>query len=345
MPGRLNWKGLTSIDSVWPWLSLLASYLDTPTAIQKRGVYGGGVTPYGYLPQGRRGSTGKGVLDICEAEAKIVRLIFALYEQGYSQTAIAAWLNRHNIQLRKQQGTWGQNQVRRILLNEPGYRAEALFGHQTTDPEQIAHQPVLERRTGLTRTYIFGNQPDPLPQGSQVPDGMHGEAIPPISRADRLKSMTPTHAHVLLTLFALRDQGNLQKHIARIMNERGLVTPFEAKPWRQTLVGSYLARRKIFEAKIRELGVTLDDVADPITDSPVAAWGFARDDVAREVAGIARIKMLRAEGQSIPKIREQLRAEGIQTRLGAWWGNSSISRVLAGQPRRAEAFTPLVEAI
>ena len=95
-------------------------------AVRQKGTYYGGMAPFGYLAQAVAAS-GDGVLLVCEPEARVVRLAFALFERGYTPYAIADFLNDKRVPRRNMQQTWSQSNVNRILQREAAYRGETLF--------------------------------------------------------------------------------------------------------------------------------------------------------------------------------------------------------------------------
>ena len=303
------------------------------TAVEKNGVYAGGEVPYGYNAKGMRGDSGRGILIICDAEAEVIRLIFILFEMGYGQSAIANFLNRKNIPTRHGGHLgWRQGQIRRIIRHEAAYRAEGLFSRMVTNPETIAHAPILPTRSPEERTYLFGNV-ELLIQGTQVPDDMTGDPLPPTARTNSIHSLTDMQAKTILALFALRDQGITQWGCARRLNEYGLTT-LEGRPWQQSTIQMYLYRRTNYEAAISRLRVTLDaDWESFCFDSTFETKRLESDT---ELAAIKRIKLLRAAGMSISKIVSKLQEEGFTTKNGCKWHQNSVDRVIKGYTRRSE---------
>ncbi len=303
------------------------------SSIQRNGVYAGGEVPYGYLAKGMRGDSGKGVLIICDVEAEVIRLIFMLYELGYSQSAIAMFLNRKNIPTRHGGHLgWRQGQIRRIVRHEAAYRSEALFSHQFTNPDVIAHAPILPTRPKDERFYCFGNVQQ-LPWGTQVPDDVTGEPLPQSARSNSIHNLTEHQAKTILALFSLRDQGISQWGCASRMNEYGLTT-LEGRQWQQSTIHIYLARRRNYEEAISRLRITLD--ADWESFCFGSGWDSKTSESDMELAAIERMKSLRAAGMSIAKIVMKLQDEGYTTSNGCKWHPSTVDRVLKGYTRRSE---------
>jgi len=295
-------------------------------SVRSKGVYGGGEVPYAYLAKGTRGDSGKGVLKVCESEAKVVRLVFELYERGYSQTAIATYLNHMGVPTRFQRRTgWRQGQVRRILIAEPAYRAEGLFS-RVKDFEKVAHDAVLPHRANPEdRTYLFGNVPM-LPYGTQVPDNLVGAPIKVVPRANTINSLTCQQASVVLLLFRLRDKGYTQKAIANKLNAMEVHT-LEGRQWSQSTVQFYLMRRERFETALRAIGAESILI---LHNPPMANRNV------EELEAVAQIRLLRSEGLSIKRITDKVNEQGYRTRMGNPWYQSTVERVLKGYVRDTE---------
>lgn len=278
----------------------------------REGTYNGGEVPYGYL------AAGKGHLLVCEPEARIVRLIFRLYQMGYSQSAIAECLNRWRIptRLRGQMG-WRQGQVRRILSHEGAYRAEKLFSQKCPSPEKIAHSAILPLRPEGASD-LLGNTV-PLPHGTQVPDDLWGEAVPQAPRQGTVNALTSAQAVSLKTLFGLRDAGMTLSSIAKELNRQGH-RALTGRPWTSSNVQQYVSRRRLYEAAL---------IATEVTDAGAMAL------VSTESAAVQRILELREAGHSYWQIHRALNAEGHKTAAGSPWSISSIQRVTKGKGRRA----------
>ncbi len=75
----------------------------------ERGLIWGGVDPYGYFLTNKK-------LVLNHKEAKVVKMIFDLYEGGLGDLAIAEKLNERNIKPRKIE-KWSRSSVHYILLN------------------------------------------------------------------------------------------------------------------------------------------------------------------------------------------------------------------------------------
>jgi DNA invertase Pin-like site-specific DNA recombinase len=306
------------------------------TAIKTKGVYNGGEVPYGYLAQGTRGDTGKGVLTICESEARVIRLIFRLWERGYSQTAIARALNRWGIPTRHGgQLGWRQSLIRRIVLAEPQYRAEALFSRKITDFEKIAHEPILPHRADSAERTYMANRASLLSHGAQVPDDLFGPSVPMAPKPNTVNKFTHEQGRMLATMFALRDEGLTQKEICKRLEAMGLRS-LEGRVWKQSNLHNYLQRRELYERTLSMIGdITPYALGAPVPTA-VAASRAAIDRAGMEQTTIAYIKQLRAGGFSMNKITEKLAVEGHTTAAGARWSVSAVERVIKGHKRRTE---------
>ena len=283
---------------------------------QREGTANGGETPYGYL------AAGEGYYGVCEPEARIVRLVFMLYALGYNQSAIANALNRWGIPTRLGGRLgWRQGQIRRMLVNEPAYRAEALFTKTLTEYEKVAHEPLLPRREDpAERTYLFGNVATRLRH--QVPDDLVLQAPAPLRVPNTHHSLSAEQATTLRTMFALRDRGTTISAVAAELNRLGMRS-LTGREWRSSNVQAHLTRRELYDAAIERAGVREADVR-----------GYL-DPAAHEAACVERIRELRKEGMSLPRIRERMTEEGLRTASGAEWSVSSLHRVLKGMPRQA----------
>lgn len=285
---------------------------------EREGTANGGETPYGYL------AAGGGQLAVCEPEARIVRLVFMLYGQGYNQSAIANALNRWGVPTRNGGRLgWRQGQIRRMLANEAAYRAEGLFSKTIVSPK-VAHAPILERRDDPeARAYLLGSVKTRL--RCQVPDDLVLQA--PAQAPSAREGVTAEQATSLRTMFALRERGMTVANVTIELNRLGMRS-LTGKKWKPTNVQQYLARKGLYEAAIERAGVTEADVR-----------GYL-DPAAHEAACVGRIRGLREEGMSLPSIRERMREEGLRTASGADWSVSSLHRVCAGKARQATREAP-----
>ena len=281
---------------------------------EREGTANGGETPYGYL------AAGGGYYAVCEPEARIVRLVFMLYGLGYNQSSIANAMNRWGVPTRLGGRLgWRQGQIRRLIVNEAAYRAEALFTHTITEYAKVAHEPILPRREDpAERTYLFGTVATRL--RCQVPDDLVLQA--PAQVPSSRESLTAGQATCLRTMFALRERGLTIAEVTAELNRLGMPS-LTGREWKPTNVQQYLARRTLYEGAIERAGVTEADVR-----------GFL-DPAAHEAACVERILELRAEGASLPAIRERMGKEGLRTASGAEWSLSSLHRVCAGKERQA----------
>lgn len=277
----------------------------------REGTYNGGEVPYGYV------AAGKGHLLVCEPEARIVRLIYRLYEMGYSQSAIAECLNRWGIptRLRGKMG-WRQGQVRRILSHESAYRSERLFSRKCVAPDKIAHSAILPPRTAGVPD-LLGNVRG-LPSGTQVPDDIWGDAVPQPARRGTVHSLSSAQAVSLKTLFHLRDSGMTLAAVAVELNRLGY-RALSGRAWTPSNVQQYSSRRALYQ----------DAIAAADLETPKAPAGRI------ESAAVERIKQLRTAGLSYWQIKRILDSESQETASGRPWSISSIQRVTKGRERRA----------
>src|SRR5262249_30625734 len=91
----------------------------------KQGYFGGGSPPYGYtyIPEAH-----KGTVVVNEAEAAVVRRIFAMYCAGKSMHAIAVVLTQEGVRSRRAKGPckWSRSSLHAILTNAT-YATGVLF--------------------------------------------------------------------------------------------------------------------------------------------------------------------------------------------------------------------------
>jgi len=121
-------------------LSITERTLAGKRAKAAKGGFAGATAPYGYR------TDGKGSLVVHEAEAIVVRGIFASRSRGQTLQAIADALNRGEVATRRG-GRWHPATVRYILDN-PKYRGEVeyFFRWQTEESRVIRtgeHQPIV----------------------------------------------------------------------------------------------------------------------------------------------------------------------------------------------------------
>ncbi|MGM7719388.1 recombinase family protein [Metabacillus sp. Hm71] len=79
-------------------------------------------------------------LSIKEDEAKIVRMIFDLYLQGYSANRLCRYLNHRNIRT-KEGNTWGDKPLMQILKN-PLYRGAIRWNGEVYED---THEPIVSK--------------------------------------------------------------------------------------------------------------------------------------------------------------------------------------------------------
>jgi DNA invertase Pin-like site-specific DNA recombinase len=111
------------------------------SAVEKQGTYSGGRGCMGYRPVGKRGQGGKGALQVVEAEAEAVRMVFDAKRSGLSLRKIAAKLTAAGYT------TFAGCQfdakaVKRILDREDFYRGSVLT-RSSVDAVGGAHVPIL----------------------------------------------------------------------------------------------------------------------------------------------------------------------------------------------------------
>lgn len=97
---------------------------------------------------------------IIEAEAAIVREIFARYAAGNSQNAIAIWLNEQGIPTRFKKPFWGHTSVAYILRN-PIYKGVAAFGKNDYRQDESRQQQRHPHTGRLLKTKRVCTPADP----------------------------------------------------------------------------------------------------------------------------------------------------------------------------------------
>ncbi|MGH7070426.1 MAG: recombinase family protein, partial [Acetobacteraceae bacterium] len=104
--------------------------------------------PYGYRYV-RKGEERAAYYEVIEAEARVVRQVYALYT-GAAQSIgdIKRWLNEQNVPTRKGGALWERSTVWAMLRN-PAYSGRACFGKTRLAPRQRVNNRASRRRGGL----------------------------------------------------------------------------------------------------------------------------------------------------------------------------------------------------
>jgi site-specific DNA recombinase len=114
--------------------------------------------PYGYRYR-RKTETSAAYYEVLEAEAAIVRQVFALYtEAGRSINAIARWLNDARVPTRTGTAQWERSTVWGLLRN-PAYAGHACYGKTTPHPRQRITRPLRQRTTWPSRNSANRERP------------------------------------------------------------------------------------------------------------------------------------------------------------------------------------------
>ena len=114
--------------------------------------------PYGYRYV-RKTETSAAYYEVLEAEAALVRQIFARYtEQGWSINAIARWLNEAQVPTRTGTARWERSTVWGLLRN-PAYAGHACYGKTTPHPRQRITRPLRQRGTWPSRNSANRERP------------------------------------------------------------------------------------------------------------------------------------------------------------------------------------------
>lgn len=101
----------------------------------QQGRYGTGPAPYGY----RRGGDGESPLEVDDAEAEVVRMIFREYLNTRSTGKVVEYLQSKGIMTRK--GNKWSRQAISIILSNRTYRGRVSYGDVET---QGLHEPIIE---------------------------------------------------------------------------------------------------------------------------------------------------------------------------------------------------------
>jgi site-specific DNA recombinase len=106
--------------------------------------------PYGYRYV-KKSDVSAAYYEVIEAEAQVVRLVFAMYtQQQLSINAIARQLNRRGISTRTGKTRWERSTVWGILRN-PAYQGKACYGKTERRPRQRITRPLRQRNRLPTR--------------------------------------------------------------------------------------------------------------------------------------------------------------------------------------------------
>ncbi|MFO7976840.1 MAG: recombinase family protein [Candidatus Hydrogenedentota bacterium] len=101
----------------------------------QQGRYGTGPAPYGY----RRGNDGENPLEVDDAEAEVVRMIFREYLNTRSTGKVVEYLQSKGVTTRK--GNKWSRQAISIILSNRTYRGRVSYGNVET---QGLHEPIIE---------------------------------------------------------------------------------------------------------------------------------------------------------------------------------------------------------
>jgi len=114
--------------------------------------------PYGYLYV-RKSDAGPACYEVVEAEAAVVRAVYAWYTADrLSIGAIARRLTERGVQTRKQRSRWERSTVWAMLRN-PAYTGRACFGKTRLAPRQRVTKPLRLRGGFAARNSASHEQP------------------------------------------------------------------------------------------------------------------------------------------------------------------------------------------
>ena len=122
--------------------------------------------PYGYRYV-KKSDSSEAYYEVIEAEARVVRMVFATYtEQGVSINAIARLLNERQIPTRTGKTRWERSTVWGMLRN-PAYRGAACYGKTELRPRQRVTRPLRQRHGVPSRD--SANHERPRPEWIEIP--------------------------------------------------------------------------------------------------------------------------------------------------------------------------------
>lgn len=109
----------------------------------RQGEFPGGRAPYGFRIE-------NSTLIINEEEAKVVRLIYEKYAEGYGMNKVAQFLNEHNIRTRAG-GLWYRSSIKTIL------ESEAVRGNlrRNDDIFKNTHEPIVDKATADNVRFVI----------------------------------------------------------------------------------------------------------------------------------------------------------------------------------------------
>src|SRR6266567_921516 len=114
--------------------------------------------PYGYRYV-RKSDISAAYYEVIEAEAEVVRLVFAAYtQQGLSINAIAHGLNEQQIPTRTAKTRWERSTVWGMLRN-PAYQGKACYGKTELRPRQRITRPIRQRKGWPSRNSANHERP------------------------------------------------------------------------------------------------------------------------------------------------------------------------------------------
>src|SRR6266700_1160356 len=114
--------------------------------------------PYGYRYV-RKSDISAAYYKVIEAEAEVVRLVFAAYtQQGLSINAIAHGLNERKVPTRTAKTRWERSTVWGMLRN-PAYEGKACYGKTELRPRQRITRPLRQRRGWPSRNSANHERP------------------------------------------------------------------------------------------------------------------------------------------------------------------------------------------
>ena len=151
---------------------------DCLNQLTEKGVYTGGVTPFGYktVPSGRFNKRGKELVDLVvdPSESPIVRLIFdKTVREGYGSHRLASMLNSMGIKTHNGSG-FQSNTVNRILKNR------AYCGYYVSGDIISPHMPelqIVDEETFEQAQMINGQRSEKNEQKTQIARNTKGKTL------------------------------------------------------------------------------------------------------------------------------------------------------------------------
>lgn len=167
-----------------------------------------GKAPYGYI----KTSQAKNKLQADESKAKIVRMIFNLFIDGYACKDIADMLNKNGI-VSPGNTKWNSLAVRRILTNKV-YTGDSVQGKT----ERVSYKSKKARRLPESQWIVSENTHQPI-----ISRETFDKASKIINMQKRTKHKSPSKTHYFKNLLFCGDCGNIMYYRKRANSSSGYI--------------------------------------------------------------------------------------------------------------------------